>query len=67
LVAPVSINNPPLIADQLSAGSKHTCALLSNASVKCWGFGGLGQLGYGDTATIGDAELPSSVGPVAVF
>ena len=30
------------------------CADLSDDTVKCWGFGGSGQLGYGDTSNRGD-------------
>jgi len=48
----------------VSAGSFHTCAVLDNGSVRCWGFGGNGRLGYGNQITIGDDESPSSVGPV---
>ncbi|MGQ0623451.1 MAG: RCC1 domain-containing protein [Sporichthyaceae bacterium] len=48
----------------LAAGSNSTCALLDDASVRCWGFGGSGQLGYGNTETIGDDEVPGGVGPV---
>jgi alpha-tubulin suppressor-like RCC1 family protein len=51
-------------AVQIAAGSAHTCALLDDGSVKCWGSGALGQLGYGNTNDIGDDELPSSVGAV---
>jgi hypothetical protein len=32
--------------------------------VRCWGFGFYGQLGYGNTDSIGDTETPGSVGPV---
>jgi len=41
---------------QLSAGLMHTCALLDDGAVKCWGEGGDGQLGYGDAEDVGDDE-----------
>ncbi len=40
----------------ISAGENHTCALLDDGSVKCWGFNGYGGLGLGDTADRGDAS-----------
>jgi alpha-tubulin suppressor-like RCC1 family protein len=48
----------------MSAGGSHTCALLDNGRVRCWGGGGNGRLGYGNTTNIGDNELPGSVGSV---
>ncbi|AKT37187.1 uncharacterized protein CMC5_013170 [Chondromyces crocatus] len=44
-----------LTARSIRAGEFHTCALLSNATVKCWGMGTYGQLGLGDNAHRGDA------------
>ncbi len=38
----------------ISAGTRHTCALLDDHSVKCWGDNSDGQLGLGDTETRGD-------------
>ncbi len=32
----------------------HSCALLDNGNVKCWGNNAFGQLGLGDTDTRGD-------------
>ena len=40
-------------AIQVSSGSLHTCAVLDNGDLKCWGGGGYGQLGSGSTDDIG--------------
>jgi alpha-tubulin suppressor-like RCC1 family protein len=40
----------------ISAGSAHTCAILDNATVKCWGGGAFGQLGVGSVDSIGDGS-----------
>lgn len=54
----------------LAAGNNHTCARLSNDTVKCWGFNGTGQLGIADNQDRGDgpgemgAALPTvDLGP----
>jgi alpha-tubulin suppressor-like RCC1 family protein len=39
---------------QIAGGYAHTCSILDNASLKCWGYNNYGQLGQGNTQTIGD-------------
>lgn len=34
----------------VAAGASHTCALLVNTTVACWGYNGDGELGQGDTS-----------------
>ena len=41
----------PKPAKSLTAGSKHSCALLTTGEVYCWGFNASGQLGTGRTLT----------------
>jgi alpha-tubulin suppressor-like RCC1 family protein len=53
-------------AVQITAGAEHTCALLDTGSVRCWGAGSRGQLGYGNTRDIGDDEAPASAGDVSL-
>ena len=51
-------------ATAIAVGVYHSCALLDNASVKCWGYNLYGQLGIGNNDRMGDhsgemADLPS--------
>jgi alpha-tubulin suppressor-like RCC1 family protein len=51
---------------KIDGGNAHTCALLDDGTIRCWGWGGRGQLGYGNTTNIGDNETPASAGPVEI-
>ena len=53
-------------AIQVAAGADHTCVILTNGDVRCWGRGFYGALGYGNQVTVGDDESPSSAGPVSL-
>ncbi|MCB9748785.1 MAG: hypothetical protein H6713_02135 [Myxococcales bacterium] len=65
IAGPVSVSAEGLIT-QLAAGGDHTCALLDDGSVRCWGDNTYGQLGYGHTDVIGDDEPPKYVSAVNV-
>ena len=41
-------------ATAIAVGNYHSCALLDNASVKCWGRNNKGQLGIDNTTNMGD-------------
>ena len=43
-------------AGGIAAGDDYTCAVLDNASIKCWGGNAFGQLGLGDDSTRGDGS-----------
>jgi alpha-tubulin suppressor-like RCC1 family protein len=56
-------------ASAVAAQEAHSCALLDDGTVKCWGFNNKGQLGQGDTTSrgleaeqMGDALLPVDLG-----
>jgi alpha-tubulin suppressor-like RCC1 family protein len=55
-------------AKAIEAGGYHSCAILDNSQVKCWGQNTYGQLGIGDTAHRGDAasEMGDSLPTVSL-
>jgi alpha-tubulin suppressor-like RCC1 family protein len=46
----------------ISSGYAHTCAILDNGAVSCWGDGGNGRLGNGGTSSKTTPILTSSLG-----
>jgi alpha-tubulin suppressor-like RCC1 family protein len=57
------VNWGPQRATSIAAGENHTCAILDNDAVICWGYNGRGQLGRSDPANVGDRP-GFSVAPV---
>lgn len=55
-------------ATQLTAGDNHTCAILDNNTVKCWGRSNNGQLGYDATTSVGatSGQMGDSLNPVNI-
>lgn len=51
----------------VDAGDYHTCAVIDGYRVTCWGYNDFGQLGYGDTETRGDDEIPVDAGWVELL
>ena len=51
-------------ATAIAAGREHTCAILDNSSVKCWGYNDKGQLGIDNSDNTGNAagEMNSLLG-----
>jgi len=45
----------------VAAGGGHSCAILEGGDVRCWGDNQLGQLGTGQSSSVGDDEMPSAL------
>lgn len=50
----------------LSAGTEHSCVLLEDLSLSCWGRGQYGQLGYGNISNVGDTQPATNAGPISL-
>jgi alpha-tubulin suppressor-like RCC1 family protein len=55
---PVAVTGLPGPAAQVEAGGRHTCALITDGTVWCWGKGGNGELGNGSAS---DSATPVEV------
>jgi len=55
---PVSVINLGGLARAIEAGANHTCALLNNGEMRCWGYNWAGQLGNG---TQNNSTIPVAV------
>ncbi|MDT8447532.1 MAG: Ig-like domain-containing protein [bacterium] len=53
-------------ATQLASGSYHSCALLSDQTVKCWGSNGYGQLGDGATGYVSSTKQTTPVNVIGI-
>lgn len=54
---PVTVSNLTGVKD-VAIGQRHTCALMNDGTVKCWGNNSSGELGLGDTT---NRTLPETV------
>eukprot|EP00798_Chlamydomonas_sp_ICE-L_P025566 gene25566-11216_t len=69
--SPRDINlGPDRRATAITCGSHHTCAILDNGSVMCWGWNEQGQLGLGRTgsqsSTMSAVDLGTSVSATSI-
>ena len=56
-MSPIDLGTGIELPLQLHPGDFHTCAILDNSSIKCWGLNDSGQLGQGNTpSTVGTSH-----------
>ena len=48
------------VVTQIALGYRHTCALVTDGRVRCWGANRHGQLGYAHTDTVGVESTPAT-------
>jgi alpha-tubulin suppressor-like RCC1 family protein len=63
-LGPVHVDDAALPVIDLDLGQSHSCALLENGLVRCWGAGSEAQLGIPGEQDVGDDELPSEAPPI---
>jgi len=64
---PVAVAGFPGNATAVSAGGDHSCALIADGSVWCWGANGHGELGDGTTTSRATAAQVSGLGGVVAI
>ena len=64
-VGPVDVGGA---VSHVDCGAYHVCALMETGSIRCWGIGDDGELGYGpDVTYVGDDETPAEAGDVPLL
>lgn len=56
----------PLPYRNLTAGTSHSCGIVADGRLKCWGLNDQGQLGQGTTDSLGDAATEMGAGLPAI-
>ena len=51
----------------VAAGGYHSCAITTGGTVRCWGEGTHGRLGYGNEDDLGDDESLTTLADVPLF
>ncbi|HVI04155.1 MAG TPA: DUF4215 domain-containing protein [Enhygromyxa sp.] len=51
---------------ELSLGGQHSCAVLQDGGLRCWGLNDRGQLGYGNLTNFGDDEPLATLPAISV-
>lgn len=60
LLQPIELGGP---AVALAVGYQHSCVILEDGAVRCWGDAGSGQLGNGDEEDVGLVNVPADRDP----